>query len=259
VCFVDLATVADDRLVPAAAAYGLGMTTPADDVAASLSGFLHDKVMLAVLDNCEHVVEGVVPLVEQLLKSTPGLVVLATSREPLRAEGEWLHRVPGLRMPAEGEAVTASQALEYPALQLFVERAMTTADVSRCLTMTPPVVAGLCHRPTAMRSHRAAAARVGSSGVRGPARQLDAYSWKLKAPRGDGPAPVACSHARLELRAVIELERAILRQLAIFRGFVTLDAALDCHGGGRRRLGAARPRVRRDDGPGGQIADDHRG
>jgi predicted ATPase len=50
--------VADDRLVPAAAAYALGMTAPAGDVIAGMSSFLHDKSMLAVLDNCEHVVEG---------------------------------------------------------------------------------------------------------------------------------------------------------------------------------------------------------
>ena len=229
VCFIDLAAVADDRLVPAAAAYGLGMTTPADDVVAGLSGFLHDKAMLAVLDNCEHVVEGVVPLVEQLLKSTPGLAVLATSREPLRAEGEWLHRVPGLGMPAEGEAVTASQALEYPALQLFVERAMTTADSFALSDDDAPVVAELCHRLDGNAlAIELAAARVGLFGVRGLARQLDAHVLQFKGHRG-----VTARHQSLSVmldwtyERLTELERAILRQLAIFRGRFTLDAALE--------------------------------
>lgn len=229
VVFIDLATVADDRLVPAAAAYSLGMSTPAGDVVASLSSFLHDKALLVVLDSCEHVVEGVVALVEQLLKSTPGLAVLATSREPLRAEGEWLHRVPGLRMPAEGEAVTASQALEYPAVQLFVERAMTTADSFALSDDDAPVVAELCRRLDGNAlAIELAAARVGLFGVRGLARQLDAHILQLKGQRG-----VTARHQSLSVmldwsyERLSELERAILRQLAIFRGRFTLDAALD--------------------------------
>src|SRR5471030_2226977 len=86
--------------------------------------YLGAKQMLLLLDNCEHLVGGVAALVETLLRHCPGVHVLATSREPLGVEGEWLYRLPPLGTPPEQDTpLTAAAVLAFPAAQLFVERA----------------------------------------------------------------------------------------------------------------------------------------
>ena len=60
---------------------------------ASVAAFLSDKRMLLVLDNCEHMVDAVAPLLETILRRAPHVSCLVTSREALRAEGEWVYRL----------------------------------------------------------------------------------------------------------------------------------------------------------------------
>jgi predicted ATPase/DNA-binding winged helix-turn-helix (wHTH) protein len=229
VAFIDLAAIAHDPFVPSAMALGCGLAISEEDVVARLSGFLRDRQMLVVLDNCEHVIDGVAPLVEQLLKAAPGLEVLATARVPLHAEGEWVHHLPALGLPAVPEGLSAEQALAYPAVQLFVDRATMSFDSFALLDADAPLVGALCHRldgnPLAI---ELAAARVNVFGVRGLAQQLDAHLLHLRDPR----ATVA-RHASLGVMLdwswglLTELERAILRQLAVFRGRFPLESALE--------------------------------
>jgi predicted ATPase len=83
--------------------------------------------MLIVLDSCEHVIEAAAHLAEQLLAGSPGVRILATSREPLRADGERVHRLPPLDIPT-GSELTVVDALASAAVQLFVERASAIDD-----------------------------------------------------------------------------------------------------------------------------------
>ena len=98
--FVALAPLADPGLVPVAVAEALGVRPqsgrPPAEVVAEVIGH---RETLAVLDNCEHLVQAVAELVEGLLSAAPGLRVLATSREPLRIGGETVWRVPSLEVP----------------------------------------------------------------------------------------------------------------------------------------------------------------
>ena len=87
--------------------------------------------MLAVFDSCEHVVESVAALAVDLLKSAPGLNILATCREPLRAEGECVRRLTPLKVPPTSHKLTATEALAFPAVQLFLSSAPQSAQ--RCL------------------------------------------------------------------------------------------------------------------------------
>ncbi|MEU8247418.1 BTAD domain-containing putative transcriptional regulator [Nonomuraea sp. NPDC048916] len=80
-----------------------GGAEPADP-ADRLAEALRSRRLLLVLDNCEHLVEEVADLAERLLRSAPGLRVLATSREPLAVAGETLWSVPPLSLPAPIEA-----------------------------------------------------------------------------------------------------------------------------------------------------------
>ena len=126
--FVDLTPLRDDQLVPNVVAFVLGLAVHSEDVLPALTNFLKRKQMLLVLDNCEHVIDTAAILVEQVLKSAPGLQILATSREPLRAEGEHVQRIAPLAVPASSEGLTATEALTFPAVQLFVERAAASLD-----------------------------------------------------------------------------------------------------------------------------------
>jgi len=96
VWFVDLAPLADARLVPSAVAQVIGFDIRSDDPVPGLVGALRDRRLLLVLDNCEHVIEAAATLAVAILRGAAGVQILATSREPLRVEG----RRRGLSQPA---------------------------------------------------------------------------------------------------------------------------------------------------------------
>jgi DNA-binding winged helix-turn-helix (wHTH) protein len=94
-CFLDVASLTDPLLLPSALASALGNSMLSGDPVPSLIAFLRDKDMLLVLDSCERVVEAAAAVAEEVFKHAPRVHLLATSREPLRAEGEHVHRLPG--------------------------------------------------------------------------------------------------------------------------------------------------------------------
>ena len=114
-------------LVPSALCAVLGMSLSGGNPLLELTAWLRDKHILIVLDNCEHVIGAAAALAETILKAAPGVSILTTSREPLRAEGETLHRLAALDLPSNSVDLTAADALRYSAIQLFNERAMAAA------------------------------------------------------------------------------------------------------------------------------------
>ncbi|MGW0060198.1 AfsR/SARP family transcriptional regulator [Streptosporangium sandarakinum] len=130
VCFVELAPLTDGAAVPHAVLGALGLHEPgmlptpggaAPDPVARMVAALAERRTLLVLDNCEHVVEAAAALAAGLLGGCPGLRVLATSREPLGITGETLCPVPPLALPPP--ETPAAEALGFPAVRLFAERA----------------------------------------------------------------------------------------------------------------------------------------
>ena len=83
---------------------------------------------MIVLDSCEHVVGAAASIAEAVVKAAPHVRILATSREPLRAEGEWLHRLASLELPPLATSPTADEAMRYSAIELFYDRAIATVD-----------------------------------------------------------------------------------------------------------------------------------
>jgi predicted ATPase len=189
---------------------------------------LADKRMLLVLDNCEHVIEAAATLVSGLLNGAPGLQILATSREPLRAEGEHVHRLPPLAIPPASPQLTAAEALRFPAVQLFVERAAATSSTFSFGDKEAPLVADVCRRldgiPLAI---ELAAARVDALGVWSLALHLDEPLHLLTAGRRAAPPRHHSLRAMLDWGNDLlpEPERMVLRRLAIFAGGFTLEAA----------------------------------
>jgi len=120
--FVELADLRQPDLVVSrvAACIGVG-EEPGRPLLDTLADALRPRRMLLLLDNCEHLIGACAELCQQLLASSPGLRVLATSREPLRVAAETVYQVPPLPVgPAGGPA---SEALRYEAIALFADRA----------------------------------------------------------------------------------------------------------------------------------------
>jgi predicted ATPase/DNA-binding SARP family transcriptional activator len=109
----------------------------------TLRGWIADRHLLLVLDNCEHLVDSVAELVDRLLAACPRLHVLATSRQPLRCPGEKQWRVPALSVPSspEVEVVAASESGS-----LFVARAIDARPDFRLDAATAPAVHRICRR-----------------------------------------------------------------------------------------------------------------
>lgn len=122
VWFADLAPLRDPQLTPSVLAATLGLKIRSDDIVESLKAHLHDKQLLLVLDNCEHIIESAASVAEQIIDGAPDVSILATSREPLRARGEHIYRLEPLKGPSHSSELTATQALTFPAIQLFVRR-----------------------------------------------------------------------------------------------------------------------------------------
>ncbi|WP_329146457.1 tetratricopeptide repeat protein [Streptomyces niveus] len=213
---VELAgTPGDDVAGAVAAALGLrddaAAATSADDRVAAA---LRERRTLLVLDNCEHIVAPVARLAERLLRTSPGLRVLATSQEPLQVSGETLLPVEPLQ--------------QADAIRLFTERA-TAADPGFTVdSETEEAVAAICRRldgiPLAL---ELAATRVRALGVHALAARLDDRFRVLTAGRRGAPA------RQQTLRAVIDWswelltapERIVLRRLAAHWDGCALEAA----------------------------------
>jgi predicted ATPase/DNA-binding winged helix-turn-helix (wHTH) protein len=228
VFFVDLAQASSGPLVSNAIASAVGLNNFVGSVDAAMIDFFRDKQLLLVFDNCEHVVKVVAGLIEPMLQAASGINILATSREPLRAEGEWLHRLQSLQFPPQREDWRSDEVVKYPAVQLFVERATASLDTFDLTDRDAPLVADLCARlgGNAL-AIELAAARVEPFGIRGLVAQLDAHLLRLKHPRRTALPRHQTLTTMLDwsYQLLSPQEQTILRRLAIFHRAFTLDAA----------------------------------
>ena len=226
--FVGLASLSDPELVPSALGAALGMPASGANPVQGLSAWLRDKTVLIVLDSCEHVVDAAATLAEAVLKAAPGVSILTTSREPLRAEGETLHRLAALELPVNSVDLTADDALGYSAIQLFSERARAAVDGFGVADADVPAVLEICRRldgiPLAL---ELAAARVGVFGLRDLAAHLDDRFHVLTSGRRTALPRHQTLGAVLDwsYQLLPEEERAALRRLSVFAGNFPLEAA----------------------------------
>src|ERR1700722_12157347 len=121
--FLDLASIEDPQLVGGALASHLGLSVVSENPLPVILAFLRERRMLLVFDSCEHVIETVATLAENIFRDAPQVHILVTSRESLRAQGERVHHLSPLECPPrDAVSLTATQALGFPAVQLFVEQ-----------------------------------------------------------------------------------------------------------------------------------------
>ncbi len=146
VWLIDLAPVADPTLVRSAVAAAVGVEVNPEAPLISLVAAFRDKRMLLVLNGCAHVIDAVATLVVAILRSAPSLHMLATSREPLRVEGEHVHRLGPLECPPASAQPNAAAALRFPAVQLFVDQAAASSGEFELSDQDAPVIGEICRK-----------------------------------------------------------------------------------------------------------------
>ena len=144
--FVDLAQLEDAALVPFALASALGIAVQAEEPMFVLLAHLRSQQLLLIIDNCEHLVDAVCAIVEHIRDVAPAVAILATSREPLRARGEHVHRLDPLAFPAEWQDLSGEQLLAFPAVQLFVERVSSNNAAVALAPGDAQLIADMCQR-----------------------------------------------------------------------------------------------------------------
>ena len=227
VWFVELAIVPDAGLVAQAVASALGLHEDASHPPRELlAAALARRRALLILDNCEHVVEACAELVEALLRASPQLGVLATSRERLNIPGESTFRVPSLALPDEHEREPERLA-RSEAVRLFVERARLVAPAFALTADNAAAVAEVCRRldglPLAIELAAARARLLGVDQI--VARLNDRFALLTGGSRTAQPrqqtlrAALDWSHDLLS-----KPEQTLLRRLSVFAGGFTLEA-----------------------------------
>jgi predicted ATPase/DNA-binding winged helix-turn-helix (wHTH) protein len=229
VAFVDLAPIENGTQMAAAAAAALGLKLrlqedPVDEIAASME----NRRVLVVLDSCEHLVDAAAAFVEALLGRSPALTILTTSRERLRASGEWVHQISALDAPPKSFILSAEEMRHYPAVAMFEDRAACALGGYRLSDIYAPYVAEICRRLDGIAlAIELAAGLLPRLGVQGLANSLkDRFSILTRGRRTALPR-------HQTLRATLDWsyqflspeDQAALRRLSVFGGSFTLEDA----------------------------------
>jgi predicted ATPase/DNA-binding SARP family transcriptional activator len=218
VFFVELGPLSDPELLGQAVAGALDLQL-IDARVEGLAGYLSERRILMILDNCEHLLDACSELVDALLGRCLRLHVLATSREALGVEGERAFRVPSLRIDTE-------------ATSLFVDRARAARPSLQVDQETKAAIVQICeHLDGIPLAIELAAARTAQLS---PAEILERLSDRFRLLTGGRrrvqrqrtlSAAMDWSHSLLNAD-----EQDLLRRLAVFKGSFSLDAAEQiCH------------------------------
>jgi predicted ATPase len=254
VWLAELAPLSDPALLPRTVAASMDVPEqvgrPPEDV---LANYFENKNLLLVLDNCEHLVDAVARLVDDLLVTCPSLRILATSREPLGLSGETVWTVQPLSLPDADEPHTVEGLMRCDAVRLFVDRARSRLPAFELTEENLSPTASVCLKldgiPLAI---ELATARMEALAVEQVARRLD-DSLRLLT----GGARTADPRQQT-MRATLEWSHELLSgsERAV-REALRLRRWMDARGGGRGVLGEG-PRTRRGARPGlepgGQIS-----
>jgi predicted ATPase/DNA-binding winged helix-turn-helix (wHTH) protein len=238
--FVELALLNRAELVGEAVAAVFGLPVHGERPATeAMAAFLRSRRVLLILDNCEHVIAAAAQLADALLKTCPGVSLLATTREVLSVAGEHVYQVTLLDVPPQSMSLTAAQAMGHSAVQLFVERAAAALGRFSLTDETAPIVAEICRRLDGI-----------PLAIELAAPRLKVLKPDVLLARLDGQLHLLTGGSRTAvlrqqtLRAAIEwsyallseAEQVMLGSLGVFAGGFTLEAVAavtaDAPGGG---------------------------
>jgi predicted ATPase/DNA-binding winged helix-turn-helix (wHTH) protein len=225
---VELASLSDPALVPSAIARVIGQRQGGAEISAeSVARAIGDRKLLLVVDNCEHLIDATAQLVETIVRMCPCVSVLATSREVLRMEGEYVFRVPPLDVPPQ-DLDEPQSVLRHSATQLFIAR-LTALNSEFVLNGDDTsATARICRQldgiPLAIEF---AAARAATLGLQEVARRLDDRFGLLTGGRRTALPRHQTLRAALDwsYELLPASEQQLLRHLAVFAGGFTMEAA----------------------------------
>ncbi len=227
VWFVDFAALRDAGMVPVAIAETLGIKTGAVPVLESVCDSLRNRKMLLLLDNCEHVIGAAATSVYRILSAASGVRILATSREPLDVNGERVRALAGLSFPENSIGLRANEALMFPAIQLFVERATRRKETFVLRDQDAPAAAEICRQLDGLAlAIELAGTRVDTFTVDGILEQLDDRFRALVGPK-TGPERHRSLVATLDwsFELLSADEASLLNAVAVFAGAFSVDDA----------------------------------
>jgi predicted ATPase/DNA-binding winged helix-turn-helix (wHTH) protein len=226
--FVALDTLEDARLLARRVQEELGVVAESGDPMTDIEAFLDNRRMLIVMDSCERMVPAVASLIERILSLAPKVIIVATSREPLWADGERIRRLDALTVPPAGTRLTAAEMLTFGAVELFVDRATASYKTFQLTDENAGIVGEICRRldglPLAL---EVAAARIDSFA---PSTLADVLEGRFHLQLRAGTSALS-RHRTLaasldwSFDALSEPERTALRRLSVFRGPFSFDAA----------------------------------
>jgi len=229
VWFIELASVQDPGLLPQIITSIFGIKEqPGQSMEDNLIGYVKDKKILIILDNCEHLISTCSNLSEKLLECSSGLKIIATSREALRCSGEKTHQVLPLGFPDPIENLSPEILTQYEAVRLFIERALAVNQKFRVTNDNAPALSQICFQldgiPLAI---ELAAARIKILSLEKIYEKLnDRFKLLTGGKRTALPR-------QQTLRALIdwsydllnEKEKLLLQRLSVFSGGWTMEAA----------------------------------
>jgi predicted ATPase/class 3 adenylate cyclase len=229
VWLVELAPISDGSLVSRTTTIAIGLREePQRQIMDVLCEYLHDKRLLLVLDNCEHLVDACARMSDKILHAAPNTRVLASSREALGIGGEVTYRVPSLGLPDVHHLPPAESLSQYEAVKLFIDRATNAVPTFAVTNENAPALAQICDRldgiPLAI---ELAAAKIRVLSLDQIAKRLDDRFRLLT-----GGSRTALEHHQT-LRAAIDwsynllpvAEQLLFTRLSVFMGGWTLEAA----------------------------------
>lgn len=227
--FVDLLAVTEPSMISEAISLALGSRLEGQAGEAGLVDLLTGRDVLLVIDNCEHLIDAAATLCDRLVRRLPSLKVLATSRETMRVESEWVYRLEALALPTDGQVLSAEVAGRFSAVELFCQRAGAVSAGFILDDANAASIVAICRRLDGMPlAIELAAARVDIFGVQGIASRLDGVFDLLTHGRRGGLPRHQTIRATLDWSygLLSEAEQRLLCWLSVFRGgFTAEDAA----------------------------------
>jgi predicted ATPase/class 3 adenylate cyclase len=228
VWFVELAPLTEPDQVPAAVAAVLGLPDPGSlQVADAVIGALGCQDALIILDNCEHLIDAAAKFCDTGIRHCPKIRFMATSREPLGIDGEWVYRVPSMSLPPD-DAASADDVARSDAVRLFADRARLSDPTFALDDSTAMLLASTCRRldgiPLAL---ELAAARLTSMSLQQVNHRLD-HRFRLLTGGSRNAVP-----RQQTLQATVDWsfglltaqEQQTLVRLSVFAGGFELEAA----------------------------------
>ena len=233
VWFIDLAPLKDAERVDSTCAAVLGLREDGDGpLMQRLLEHLAARSVLLVLDNCEHVINGVAAVVDAVLAGntgrtgTPGTTILATSREGLGVTGEQIYPVRSLSLPATVDLLAVQGA---ESVRVFVDRARLALPDFEVGPDNAASIAEICRRLDGIAlAIELAAARVTMLPVAEIAARLD-DRFRLLTGGSRALPRHQTLHAAMQwsYEQLAPREQHLLRQMSVFAGGWTLPAAAE--------------------------------